>query len=929
MNKNPLKDLRRLVEKKPESQLINPSKIRMKKLVHELNIEQVKLENQNKKLKQSQEELMAAKQKYTKLYESAPVGYLELDKKGTILRINVTGRKLIKKTGLVGSSLSQYVSQEDADKLYLYFRQLYKTKKKNTICCVRLKTSNIDVQLESTIVGKFCHSIMSDVTKQKKLESATRDSEYRYKSVTDHTGMMAYDYDLVSGNLLLFGSIRKVLGYSKKELGHINVKKWTSMVHPDDRKEVFIRLDKAQKKCERYDEVYRVRHKNGRYVYVEDHGAFVPDKNGKAYRMFGSVINVDEKKQYQKKINKERFKFLELFNNIPVLSYNISLQGKIIDINNFALKVLGYKRSELVEKQVLKLYSPKSQLKAKKLFNKWKRLKKLKNEEMQVITKKGKLLDVLLNVDTVYNDHGQVLNTISTHTDITEKKKAEESLKASEEYIRTINENITDAIFAKDKEGRYTFVNPAASKMMGLPSKKIIGRTAKDIFSRKNAQAIKIVDDKNLKGQRVNKISRMEIGGKVIFLNTSQSPMYDADKKIVGITGVVKDVTQQKKAEESLKESEDTLSTVLDTFPEGIDIVDENLNILWMSKSFTKMFGKGSIGKKCYKFLKDNKKQCDRCPSKKPLKVGETHKIVIGGVAGGRIFEISHTGMNLKGRKVILEVFRDITEKQKIEEELYKSFQELKIDVSKTTQTLAQSTKKLRNETRKRREIEDKIASVEKLAALGKLAGILGHELRNPISTIRHSIYYLKMRDLKDETINKHIRFMEEEAVNSERIINDVLLFAKIGKPRKSKLNINKHLELIIKSIIIPDTVKVKFKFDNLPNIYMDVLHLRQVIQNLISNSVSAMISGGTITITTVQKNHDIQIEVIDTGKGIPVKNIQHIFEPLFSTYYKGTGLGLPVCRQVLSIYDGTIEVESQIKQGTKFTIKIPIKGGK
>jgi PAS domain S-box-containing protein len=127
---------------------------------------------------------------------------------------------------------------------------------------------------------------------------------------------------------------------------------------------------------------------------------------------------------------------------------------------------------------------------------------------------------------------------------------------------------------------------------------------------------------------------------------------------------------ERKQAEDKLVASESKMSTILKTMPYGIDIVDENLNLVWMSDKLLKLFGKQALDKKCYKIYKDNNKQCIDCPLKKPIRVGETCSIITSDVAGGRIFKITHTGMMLDGKKVSLEFFEDITDRQKSEEKI-------------------------------------------------------------------------------------------------------------------------------------------------------------------------------------------------------------------------------------------------------------------
>jgi len=126
-------------------------------------------------------------------------------------------------------------------------------------------------------------------------------------------------------------------------------------------------------------------------------------------------------------------------------------------------------------------------------------------------------------------------------------------------------------------------------------------------------------------------------------------------------------IARNSRKEEELRKTSNFNKTLLDTIPFAIDIVDEEGNILFMSEKFEKKFGALAIGKKCWELYKDDKKQCEKCPLKKGVAIGRTEDIETYGAFGGKIFKIVHTGMVFKGKKAVMEIFRDITEQKSME----------------------------------------------------------------------------------------------------------------------------------------------------------------------------------------------------------------------------------------------------------------------
>ena len=224
---------------------------------------------------------------------------------------------------------------------------------------------------------------------------------------------------------------------------------------------------------------------------------------------------------------------------------------------------------------------------------------------------------------------------------------------------------------------------------------------------------------------------------------------------------------------------------------------------------------------------------------------------------------------------------------------------------------------------------QDQVIRSEKLAIIGKLAGIMSHEIRNPLGVIRNAIYFLsmKLKDKMDEKVKKHINILEEEINAADRIIADVLNFSRLRPLDLKEKDINNEISSAMKMATIPDVITVEKKLNkNLSSVLLDSFQMRQVFFNLISNSVQAMASGGVLTITTRNVGDDVAIIFKDTGYGISSENLDKVFEPLFSTKAVGVGLGLTTCATIIKAHHGIIKAESKPGEGTSITIRMPIK---
>lgn len=313
------------------------------------------------------------------------------------------------------------------------------------------------------------------------------------------------------------------------------------------------------------------------------------------------------------------------------------------------------------------------------------------------------------------------------------------------------------------------------------------------------------------------------------------------------------------------------------------------------------------------------------------IRSGAGIPIISKGQVLGVLFVRSLHPYAFKGRLPLLTAFANqaaiAIENARLFEELEKWGSELEARVEERTSELE--------------EAQERLIRAERLAVIGQLGASVGHELRNPLGIIKNSIYYLKMKlGYADEKVQKHLNIMEREIARSNKIINDLLSFARSKKPILQKTQINNIVRDALSRTTVPDKVAVITELGgHLPPLMADPDQIEQVFINLISNAVQAMPDGGRLIIKSeVQRipppdfgsrtSDFVVISFTDTGCGIPEENIGKLFEPLFTTKAKGIGLGLAVCKQIIEAHQGTIEVESEVGKGTTFRVKLPISGG-
>lgn len=262
--------------------------------------------------------------------------------------------------------------------------------------------------------------------------------------------------------------------------------------------------------------------------------------------------------------------------------------------------------------------------------------------------------------------------------------------------------------------------------------------------------------------------------------------------------------------------------------------------------------------------------------------------------------------------KVIVGIEQDITERKQIELKLEEYAKNLERLVEERT-----------------RQLKD----AERLAAIGQTAGMIGHDIRNPLQAIAGDLYLMAGEvEASPDTQCKHnvqesLEAIQEQVDYMNKIIADLQDYARPLKPEQVEIDLCSAIPQLVATVKVPDNITLTTVCDPaLPKMKLDRTLLKRVLVNLAINSIQAMPNGGKLTIKATCKNDNVVISVADTGIGIPDEIKPKLFQPLMTTKSKGQGFGLAVVKRLVEAQGGSITFESKVGVGTTFTITFPNK---
>jgi Signal transduction histidine kinase len=218
----------------------------------------------------------------------------------------------------------------------------------------------------------------------------------------------------------------------------------------------------------------------------------------------------------------------------------------------------------------------------------------------------------------------------------------------------------------------------------------------------------------------------------------------------------------------------------------------------------------------------------------------------------------------------------------------------------------------------------------ERLATIGATAGMVGHDIRNPLQAMMSDIYLLKSEitsnpQCKNAELIESLDSIEQNISYINKIVADLQDYARPLRPELAPVNASDVFIRIFETVRLPDSIKLVIKVRNLEHVQTDAMLLQRALSNLVTNAIQAMPEGGTLEIKAYPEESNAIFTVSDTGVGIPDEVKPKLFTPMMTTKSKGQGFGLAVTKRLVEALKGTISFESEKGKGTKFIIQLPI----
>ncbi len=883
-----------------------------------------KLEKRIAVLEKEVASLIREKENYRTLFDSLIFGVQEIDTKGNIIYANAAHHKIhgYENGELIGRSMFDLSLTDSAcNELVAYLDYLVQEQPAPTPWIgrdVRKDGSLVDVKVdwnykrdqEGRIIGFI--SLLTDITEKKKLQIELLESRTKFHSIFEHSPVAIIYTDEKGIITTCNANAEKLFGFPGKKLLGFSVK---NIRNEKMRNAVEAALagKKNQFKGEYLTETGNVL----TYIKSNFNPTFKPD--GTVKGVIGIFEDLSESKKKQEEIVRRKAEFEAMFNSSSDAVIFVDHQRRIVMANNAFTLLFGYSIEEVIGRTTQFLYhDPEDYLdQGKKRFHAGAKVDS-SVFEINYRRKDGTVFPGETLSSEVKDENGITIGFLGIARDVTERRKAEQVLKESEEKYSKLFNNEMDAILIIDAETQQVIdANDAFLNLYGYSREESRHLKAQNI-SVESEQTLSTIRKTVREGTlRIRKRRHKKKDGTEIIVDIAAATFMLQDRKV--IFARIQDITELVESEKRLNELERRFRIAFHTSPDAVNINKMDGTYVEINEGFTKLTGytrKDVIDRKSTDLSIWNNLEDRKTLVEKLLK----HRHVENLEADFRLKDgsiktalMSANIILLHGEPHILSITKDITARKQAEEEKEK--------------------------------LEAQLRQVYKMEAIGTMAGGIAHDFNNILTIILGNADLARYVLKENDPARQYVKKIMEASGRAREMVRQILAFSRQAKqdliPVRPHMIFSETLKLLRSTI--PSSVDIRQELDRqCRSIKADPTQLNQVLMNLCANAVHAMEDKGVLKVSlqevrlsakdarhkgNLQPGPYALLSVADTGKGISPEVKERIFDPFFTTKEvgEGTGMGLSVVHGIVQNHGGMISVQSTPGKGTTFNVYFPI----
>jgi PAS domain S-box-containing protein len=743
-----------------------------------------------------------------------------------------------------------------------------------------------------------------DLTKIKLVEEALKESEQRWSTTLSSIGDAVIATDVEGKVTFLNGVAEKLTGWTQKEAKHKPIQKIFNIINEKTRAKVENPVTKVLMKGLIVGLANHtvLKRKDRTEVPIDDSGAPIKDKDGNITGVVLVFRDITERKKAQEKIGQQAF-MIENAND-AIIGYD--REQRVTFWNKSAEHLYGYTSDEALGKSSVDLFKPTySNVAREELISRLATEGHLETESIRQ-TKTGKSLDVEAHVILLRDESGESVSYVSVDRDITERKKSEIALQRQAALI----DLSPDAIIVKNVDETITFWSKGAESLYGWTKAEAIGKKTHELFKTRFPVSLKSVladlkKTQHWSGELVHKTK----GGKDIVVQSWWLAEKTEHDEITSILESNIDLTERKNAEREI-----TRLASFPTFnPNPVLEVDFQGKITYANPAAKTLFPDlAKLGRK-HSLLTDWQDIVKTLEGKTKKTFGREVQVC------GHWY---HEQYYLVPETQQIRIYTVDIDELKLAEEARIQAQIKLEENAILLEEYANQMEELANHR------AAQLKDAERMAAIGQTAGMVGHDIRNPLQAITSDMYLIteEAKSIPDgeskQAILESVESINENITYIDKIVSDLQDYTRPLKPNIQIANLSELIQSAIMTINIPRRIELETDIEE-NSIKTDVAYLRRILTNLLTNAVQAMPIEGKLTVKVEEKRNWTKISIQDTGVGIPENIKTKMFTPLFTTKSKGQGLGLAVVKRLVEALNGKIHFESQENQGTKFIVEL------